>query len=130
MSLTDKFDRNRGKFSGKFSDATTEEAEIENYVRAGTMRNICFVLLDKRREFFNYGDLTRCSYDPNQSQITLTFRGFASVFIKGFELETLYEKLQGQIPRQIVCKEDRYKELRKEKEIYVTEIIVMDTQIL
>lgn len=131
MSLTDKFDRNRKKGSGKIAqDNMVEDGEGENFAKAGTMRNISFVMLDGSREFFSYADLSRCSYNPEQSQIILNFRGFAIVTIKGINLESLYNQFQGQLPRQIICEDKRYKDSGVENKIYVTEIVVIDTQIM
>jgi hypothetical protein len=128
MSLTDKFDRNRRKGSGKVAQGyTDEDGEGENFAKAGTMRNISFVMHDGSREFFSYADLSRCSYNPEQSQIVLNFRGISLVTIKGIKLESLYDQLQGQIPRQIKCRDKRHKDTAEEYEVYVTEIIISET---
>lgn len=127
MSLTDKFDRNRKKGSGKVAQGNTDEDdEGENFAKAGTMRNISFVMLDGSREFFSYADLSRCNYNPEQSQIILNFRGIALVTIKGIRLDALYEQLQGQIPRQIKCRDKRHKDIAEDNETYVTEILIAE----
>lgn len=57
----------------------SEQGEVENFIKAGNMRNISFVMLDGSKEFFSYSNLSRCAYHPDAGQLVLNFRGFFAV---------------------------------------------------
>lgn len=118
MSLTEKFDRKRNQQEG------TDEGSAINYAKTGGIRYVSFVMLDGKREFFCYSDLVRCSFDPEKSEIGLTFRGAGSVTLKGQSLLPLYEQLQNQLPRQIICVDKRYISINVTNEFNVTDISI------
>ena len=119
MSLTEKFDRKRAAQAGQ-----QDGDSAKDYPKGGTIRYVSFVMLDRKREFFCYADLVRCAFDPEKNEIVLTFRGAASVTLKGQNMLLLYEQFQNQIPRQVICVDKRYRELNPENEVYVFEIIL------
>lgn len=126
MSLTGKFDKHTRRKAGKMG--TSGEADggsVENYVTNSHVRNLSFVMQNGDREFFSYADLSRCQYLPQENKIILTYRNPATVTLKGTNMEKLYVDLMAHIPRQIVCKDDRYKDLKKGSEIYVTLIVII-----
>ncbi|MPS73303.1 MAG: hypothetical protein E2590_09165 [Chryseobacterium sp.] len=117
MSLTEKFDRKRSAQAGQQDDNSAKD-----YPKGGTIRYVSFVMLDGKREFFCYADLVRCAFNPEKNEIVLTFRGVASVTLKGQNILLLYEQFQNQIPRQIICVEKRYKGITETNEIHITDI--------
>ncbi|PZU88632.1 MAG: hypothetical protein DI529_05390 [Chryseobacterium sp.] len=119
MSLTEKFDRKRAAQAGQ-----QDGDSAKDYPKGGTIRYVSFVMLDGKREFFCYADLVRCEFNPEKNEIVLTFRGVASVSLKGQNLLLLYEQFQNQIPRQVICADKRYKDLNSENESFVFEIII------
>lgn len=119
MSLTEKFDRKRE------AQANHQDGDsAKDYPRGGTIRYVSFVMLDGKREFFCYSDLVRCVFDPEKNEISLTFRGAASVTLKGQNMLLLYEQFQNQIPRQVICVNKRYVSLSGNNEIQVMDISI------
>jgi hypothetical protein len=117
MSLTEKFDRKRA------AQASQQDADsAKDYPKGGTIRYVSFVMLDGKREFFCYSDLVRCAFDPEKNEINLTFRGAASVTLKGQNMLLLYEQFQNQIPRQVICVDKRYISLNSGKDVHVTKV--------
>lgn len=117
MSLTEKFDRKReAQANQQYGDSA------KDYPKGGTIRYVSFVMLNGKREFFCYSDLVRCVFDPEKNEISLTFRGAASVVLKGQNMLLLYEQFQNQIPRQVICIDKRYISLNLGKDVHVTEI--------
>lgn len=125
MSLTDKFDRNRKrKPTGKTgTEQVATEGDVENFVRPGFMRNISFVQPDGQMEFYSYADLTNGIYVPEENKLVLTFRNIAAVTLKGRNLDELYEQIQHQMPKKIICVEKRY-DVNDNNDIVVHEIFV------
>lgn len=119
MSLTEKFDRKRAAQAGQ-----QDGDSAKDYPKGGTIRYVSFVMPDGKREFFCYVDLVRCAFDPEKNEIVLTFRGVASVTLKGQNLLLLYEQFQNQIPRQVICVDKRYISLSGNNEIQVLDISI------
>ncbi|WP_294293599.1 hypothetical protein [uncultured Chryseobacterium sp.] len=118
MSLTEKFDRKRNQQEG------ADEGSAINYAKAGGIRYVSFVMLDGKRKFFCYSDLVSCTFDPEKSEIGLIFRGAGAVSLKGQNLLLLYEQLQNQLPRQIICVDKRYISLNLTDGFSVTDISI------
>lgn len=130
MSLTGKFDQHRRRKTGKINpEKSSEESEVENFVRSGYIRNLSFVLSDGTRQFFNYADLTSCAYIPDECKIIINYRGFYTVTLTGRNLEKLYASLRTQVPKEIVCMDKRYESTTKENEILITEILITEIRI-
>lgn len=127
MSLTDKFDRNRRRQTGKIDPNRIDEmGDIQTFLTPGTMRTLTFVMLDGTEQFFNYADLTSGSYAPEENKIVLNYRGISSVTLVGRNLESLYSQLQSQLVKKVICLEKQYVLTKNEKEAYVAEIVITD----
>ena len=97
--------------------------ENENYPQEGYGRNLAFRLADGSRLFLSYSYLVACEYKPEDGVIELEFTT-RLIRLKGIRLEELFDALMSQVPRNIVCRNDRYEALSDQKEILVTEIEV------
>lgn len=112
MGLTDKFDKRNGgqKENPKKEDGQPDEPV--NYPTTGDVRNLCFVQPDGKRQFLNYAYLISGEYDPEASEITLTYTTHI-VTVKGYDLNEIYEALMGQVVKKIVAVDERYRSTRE-----------------
>ncbi|MGJ1348241.1 hypothetical protein [Sphingobacterium siyangense] len=114
----------RYDFSTNFTGAKNGGDDI-CYADAGNVRNLCFVWLDGRREFFNYAYLVSVVLDrKDQSFHRLEIR-FTShiIHLTGYQLGGLFGLLMNHIPRLIHQTDYRY--LSGDKAGYhVTDILI------
>ena len=125
MGLTDKFDEMNGGKKNNPDKQGGPQTEPANYPTTGDGRNLCFVQPDGKRQFLNYAYLIGGEYDPEASEIKLTYTTNI-VTIKGYNLQALFESLMGQVPKEIVGIDKRYSEGRDETETVITEIIIRE----
>lgn len=104
MGLTDKFDK-RNNENEKKQEGHPDG--IANYETPGSGRNLCFVQPDGKRQFLNYVYLITGEYDPEASEIKLTYTTHI-VTLKGYNLGELFESLVAQVAKEITCQEERY----------------------
>lgn len=123
MGLTDKFDEMNGGKKNNPEKQGGQPNEPVNYPTAGDVRNLCFVQPDGKRQFLNYAYLISGEYDPEASEIKLTYTTHV-VALKGYNLEALFESLMVQVPKEIVGIDNRYSEESNEATTGVIEIII------
>ena len=129
MNLTGNFDKlNIGKDSQN-TDASNpnDTQEIENYSTTGHVRNLCLVQTDGKRLFLNYAYLVSGEYSPESNTIKLVYTTH-EITLTGRNLEGLFESLMAHVPRQIVAVDKRYEGTKKESEIVVNEINIVNKQ--
>lgn len=120
MTLTgnfkDKAGRNEPEKSG-------DKKDIVNYEPAGGTRNVSFVLPDGKRLFLNYSYLISGEYVPEDGEIKLTFTTHL-VTIKGNNLDSFYEGLMAQVPKEISVTDKRYIKTKNDTDPIVAEMRV------
>lgn len=110
MSLTPKLDKiYKGKSESPEQANEQVTESITHYETAGNARNLCFVLEDGKRVFLNYAYLTSGEYDPEKSEIKLTYSTHI-VTLQGFGLDKMLEKIMVQMPRIVSVTDPRYAE--------------------
>lgn len=118
--MESKFD----KLMGDSSDPKKEgESSIEYYSTPGHVRHLDFVQPNGEREFISYTLLTGGKINADKTVIELTFSIEQNVIIKGRNLDELYRKILGHLPRQLVAVEGRYTVLETNDESVIREII-------
>lgn len=92
------------------------------YQLPGSIRNLGFVWPDGKRSFHQYAYLPDGFFDPTgeRNLIKLLFSSF-TVFLYGYELESLFKELFVQLPEWIVINDPRYV---TEHEACVVEVII------
>ncbi len=79
------------------------------YKEAGHTRNVCFVLPEGKRQFFNYAYLVSVLFEPSDDVNTITLE-FTShtITLKGYRLEALYMDFFDHFPRIVTTTDPRY----------------------
>ncbi|HRE62290.1 MAG TPA: hypothetical protein PKU77_00790 [Ferruginibacter sp.] len=107
-------------------DEMKENAPVnndENYQSGSNVRNVCFVQIDGKMLFLNYGYLVSCEYLPDDSIVVLNFTSHI-ITLKGSKLESLYQEFFNHIPKVVNCTEDRYTELIEDNSSLIIEMKV------
>lgn len=102
----------------------TEKLKTEgnkSFSTQGSAKNICFVLLNGKIIFLNYGYLISGNYDPENAIILLTFTTH-KVVLKGDRLALLFHQLSEHLPKRIITSDSRYKEIDDKENWIVYEI--------
>lgn len=121
MGLTDNFDKtNKGQKDNPDKQGGPQTEPV-NYPTTGDGRNLCFVQPDGKRQFLNYAYLIGGEYDPEDSEIKLTYTTHV-VTLKGYNLEPLFESLMAQVPQKIYSEGSRYSDLENKVDTVVLEI--------
>lgn len=121
MSLKDRF--------ANHSDTPAEQPQpeeqksVELYDTAGHARNICFVQAEGSMTFLNYAYLVSGAFMSDQSLINLTFTSHL-VEIKGRNLIKLFNGFFDCKIKSISEDNERYKALKNETDIEVSEISI------
>lgn len=123
MGLTDKFDKRNGGQKENPEKKDGRPDEPANYPTTGDVRNLCFIQPDGKRQFLNYAYLIGGKYDPEASEIALTYTTHI-VTVKGVNLEPLFESLMVQVPKEIVCADKRYLGEQNESMTFILEISI------
>ena len=119
MSLFDEMRKNDP--TGKKDNILSKD---ESYTSIGTSRRLTFGLSDGKYKSCNYAFLDDIDYSPDDGTITLTYTK-KKVVLKGEKLEALFIALNADLPRIIVCKDERYKDIDSDKQEYsVSDITV------
>src|ERR1700743_1850013 len=127
MTLTSISDKRNMDAPGKPASGKTEDESVKNYAAAGPTRNLCFVQLDGKRMFLNYAYLIAGEFAPEDNIIMLTYTTHI-VTLNGRNLESLYESLMSQLPKQIACIDKRYLPTRNETESTVLNIQIEEVE--
>lgn len=112
------------------SDPTKQKDEAERdisedrYAAPSYARNICFVLVDGRHMFLNYGYLISAEYLPEDSKIVLSFTSHI-ITLAGIYFEKLFYDLMVGLPRILVCQDARYNVINEKEIPVVNEITVI-----
>jgi len=94
-----------------------------HYAEPGSIRNVCFVWPNGRMKSLNYSYLVATDYDPEQNAIILAFTSH-TVTLTGHNLAPLFHDLLMQLPKYIVCVDERYAALVESGQPVVTDIKV------
>lgn len=90
MSLKDRF-ANRSETKDE-QPQPEEQKSVELYDTPGHARNICFVQADGSMTFLNYAYLVSGEYDPERSEIKLSFTTH-QVNINGINIHSVFNSL-------------------------------------
>ncbi|KAA2241533.1 hypothetical protein F0L74_16695 [Chitinophaga agrisoli] len=101
-----------------------KSSENDSYSMESHVRNVCFVWLDGRRVFLNYGYLVSGDYDPVEGRIVLAFTSHV-LTLTGIHLESLFYEFMQHVPRQIICTDPRYNATVERNTPTVNEIIIV-----
>lgn len=100
----------------------------ESFATASNARNLTFILANGRAQFLNYAYLVMGDYLADENTIILTYTSHI-VTLKGTTLEPLFIDLASNIPRILVCDDERYNAITDENQKYcVTEISITANQ--
>ena len=102
MSL--KYSFNKGSAD---PDPAPAPKSIIHHESDGHAQHLCLVMPQGPRTFLNYAFLIAGEYAPEKSTITLTFTAH-SVTLQGHRLESLFNDLAAQKPKEITAIEERY----------------------
>jgi hypothetical protein len=94
----------------KKSEAETKH-KSESYAR-----NVCFVHLNGKMLFLNYGYLVSADYDPEDNSITLNFTSH-TIILRGSKLDSMYLEFFHHIPKVVSCLEERYNQTENERPV-------------
>lgn len=109
--------------SGKSTETTdNSDNRISNFEQNDTtVKNVCFVLLDKKHIFLSYNYLVAGEFFPEESKIILHFTTHV-IRLQGQNLEKLYFDLMQHSPKQIEATNDRYRAISQRDSSIVTTI--------
>ncbi|HEY1024938.1 MAG TPA: hypothetical protein VGE26_07230 [Sphingobacteriaceae bacterium] len=100
------------------TSARAESQDPDKYFQAGNIRTITFQWPNGSEQFFNYSYLVTCKYDIEQKKIVFHFTSH-KIELSGFKLHLLMKELAFQLPKTIRCEDERYADLKKDKEISI-----------
>lgn len=95
--------------SGKSTETTdSNDNGISNLEQNDTaIKNVCFVLLDKKHIFLSYNYLIAGEFFPEESKIILHFTTHV-ISLQGQNLEKLYFDFMHHLPNLIKATDERY----------------------
>lgn len=94
------------------------------YDRESYARNVCFVLSDKKQQAFNYSYLVSHEYSPDDGTIILHFTAH-TVTLTGTNLQGLFDELLQQLPKFIICADERYNHLEENDKPVINKINIV-----
>lgn len=115
-----KFDQMRNNAP----DGEGGSESIINHASPSNDRKVCFVQLDGSKLSLNYSFLLTCEYYPEQSMISLDFTTH-TVTVYGLLLEKVFEELETNMPKKIICKDARYNSINEAGKPVVNKIEVL-----
>ena len=105
MSVTSNFDKIAIRQAGESSS----ERIITPFIKS-LPDYLCFRYPDGSKMFFDYRYLVSCKYRADTADVLLEFSQCA-INLKGFKLETLFERILKDRPDEIVLLDERYDEI-------------------
>jgi hypothetical protein len=124
MNLTGNFDkRDKNRLQSDTEPESQSMYENEQFIKAGRVRNLCFVQPDKKKLFLNYSYLISGEFSPETNTITLVYTTH-EITISGRNLEPLFEKLGMHLQKTVVTVDKRYIGTFETDELVVTSIVI------
>lgn len=123
MSQDFKFKYDQMKAGNPAGDENTSHDGEDRYVRESNVRNVCFILPDKKQIALSYSYLVSQEYLPEENAITLFFTSH-TIILTGIHLQGLFDEFLQQMPKYIMSADERYNAIEENEKPIVNKISV------